>query len=323
MMSQTKPPVKRFEETFSAWAQRRPDIRAAVVVGSQARVQRPADEWADLDIVMLCRSIERYRSRTEWLDELGKVWVTTTLGENVAGEPERFALFEGGLTVDFLLISDMKAKWGVRLLRLLKRFPKSGRLLPGGLAARFGRLAALTSGTFGRGMRVLLDKDGLLDDMRRVIDRAPPEEWPTQGEFLEVVNGFWWLADRTARKLGRGELYVAITYHRGLVDQIVRMAEWQARATSGQDYDTWHGGRFLEEWADPRAVEGLRQAFPHCNREDIQRALFATMDLFRWLAIEAAERLGYPYPTAADERVTEWIRGCLEERASPAQDGGG
>jgi len=36
------------------------------------------------------------------------------------------------------------------------------------------------------------------------------------------------------------------------------------------------------------------------------------MELFRWLATETAPRLGYSYPTAADEYATEWVRSSLE-----------
>ena len=41
--------VKQFVE----WAETRVDIRAAIIVGSRARVVEPADEWADLDIIVV------------------------------------------------------------------------------------------------------------------------------------------------------------------------------------------------------------------------------------------------------------------------------
>jgi hypothetical protein len=33
----------------------------------------------------------------------------------------------------------------------------------------------------------------------------------------------------------------------------------------------------------------------------------ATLDLFRWLAMETAERLGYPFPQRVDRLVTRWL----------------
>ena len=89
------------------------------------------------------------------------------------------------------------------------------------------------------------------------------------------------------------------------------MIECHARATQGWDYDTWHGGRFLEQWADSRAVTGLRDAYARYEEGDVRRALWATMELFSWLARESAERLGYLYPTGGDERATELVRSYL------------
>lgn len=89
------------------------------------------------------------------------------------------------------------------------------------------------------------------------------------------------------------------------------MMEWHARAMKGLHYDTWMRGRFLEEWADPRAVEELTKAFAHYDKDDIWRALFATMDLFRWLSVETAESSGYSYPAFGIERATELVKDML------------
>ncbi len=223
------------EERFAAWAQARRDIRAAFVVGSRARVDdHPADEWADLDIILVVSDPQRYLSRIDWLEEIGNVWVTN-LGRTVAGDPERFALFEGGLAVDFVVIPNSRAKRLARLLSILRRFPILLRLLP----RRAAQQLALAADVFGRGHRVLLDKDGNASKLPLVIAHAAPLPPPTQAEFHEVIDRFWFLADRTARKLRRGELAVAMRYHGDLIQgSVLPMIEWQARATRGWDYDT-------------------------------------------------------------------------------------
>lgn len=93
--------------------------------------------------------------------------------------------------------------------------------------------------------------------------------------------------------------------------------EWHARATRGWDLDTWERGHLLEEWADPRALEGLRDAFAHYDEKDIWRALLATMNLFRWLAVETADRLNHSYPAVADERVTECVARLTDTSTPP------
>ncbi len=66
-------------------------------------------------------------------------------------------------------------------------------------------------------------------------------------------------------------------------------------------------GRFLEEWADPRAVAELPRAFAHYDSDDVWRALLVTMDLFRWASLETAERLHFTYPTAGTEHAAELV----------------
>jgi len=86
-----------------------------------------------------------------------------------------------------------------------------------------------------------------------------------------------------------------------------RVLEWHARAIHGPRHDTWMRGRFLEEWADPRAVAALKGVFAHYDPNDLWRALATTMDLFRRLAKETAARLGLAYPSTSDGAATELV----------------
>ena len=51
---------ERLIERFVQWAQTDDNIRAAIVIGSRARVDHPADEWSDLDILILANDPAPY-----------------------------------------------------------------------------------------------------------------------------------------------------------------------------------------------------------------------------------------------------------------------
>jgi aminoglycoside 6-adenylyltransferase len=314
-VGQTASAYEQLIERFVTWAQTQPDIRAAIIVGSQARIDRPADEWSDLDIVVIATDPKRYLSRTNWLENIGNPWITFLERTGTGNEKERRVLFEGGLDVDFALLPKRKVQLLIQLLRFRKRFPRLFRLLPRGTARQIMQGAADFSKVLRRGTRVLLDKDGIAAHLTLITAETLPPRPPTPNKFLEVINDFWYHAVWTAKKLQRGELWTAKacsdSYMKWL---LLRMIEWHARTTNGWDYDIWHSGRFLEQWADPRIVEGLLDAFAHYDEDDVWRALLATMDLFRWLSIETAERLSYPYPTVADERATELVRTYVTEK---------
>ena len=278
---------------FVKWAQTQQDIRAAIIVGSRARIHnQPADEWSDLDIALFVTDPKLYVSLSGWIEEIGNPWLTFVEPTAAGQSLERRVLFEDGLDVDFALLP-------VDLIHQM-----AGTEVPADVA-----------GILQRGMKVLLDKDGLLERLQVPTHEPQLPKPPTQAEFLELVSDFWYHAVWTAKKLRRGELWTA----KGCSDnymkwRLLRMVEWHAHTTNGWNYDTWHGGRFLEQWASPRVVEGLQDAFAYYDEDDLWRGLFATMDLFRWLAIETAKRLDFSYATSADEHTTEFVQSLFSEK---------
>jgi aminoglycoside 6-adenylyltransferase len=160
-----------------------------------------------------------------------------------------------------------------------------------------------------RGVRVSLDKDDLLGELADVGIAPPASDLPDEAAFSKVVNDLWYHTVRTARKLRRGELWWAKSCCDSYLKDILPcMLEWHAQASSDRDVDTWMLGRFLEEWADPRAVPALPKVLARYDQENVWRALSGTMDLFRWLAIETVELLGYPYPEEGAENAVELVQ---------------
>jgi aminoglycoside 6-adenylyltransferase len=312
-MAQTTHTYEQLIARFVRWAEAQADIGTAFVVGSQARTTRPADEWSDLDLVVTVNKPERYLFETNWLEDMGNPWVTFI--EGTGDQRERRVLFDGGRDVDFVLLARKKMRLFARLLRMREQFPALFRLLPRTVIQQVSQTSAALSDIARRGTRVLLDKDGIVEHLLQVTAEVPSSHPPAQDEFLDLIHDFWYHTVWTAKKLRRGELWTA----QGCSDsymkwRLLRMIEWHAGAANGWDYDTWHGGRFLEQWADDRVVKDLQGAFAHHDEKDLWRGLAATMDLFRWVAVETAAQLKYPYPASADERATELVQSMFSDR---------
>jgi aminoglycoside 6-adenylyltransferase len=277
------PTYDTFLEKLSPWATGREDIRLMVIIGSRARTDRPVDLWSDLDLIVVTTNTDAYLSDEEWLKELGQAHITFLEGTAVGEFVERRVLFEGGLDVDFvpLPLDYIEKGWPEEIL-----------------------------GVFGRGFKVIVDKDGLTGSLPHVAATVEKEVFqpPTEAQYLHLVNDFLYHAVWVAKKLGRGEVWTAKSCCDGMMKrQLLALTEWHAHLTSSDEVDTWHGGRFLEQWADPRMVAGLANAFAHYDRDDVWRALKGTQEVFRTLAVEVAEKLNYTYPMAADVYVAELI----------------
>ena len=277
---------------FTAWAATQSDIRAALVIGSRARADHPADEWSDLDIIVFTREPDRFIASADWVRQVGEPVLTFV--ERTPGDGwERRVLFAGGLDVDFAI---NPAQWLEHL--------SADRLPPD------------TIDLLRRGTRAVVDKDGHLANLaQQPLPARVPFQPPGEAAFLGVVNDFWYHALWSARHMRRGELWWAKSgLDMRLKGLLAQMLEWHAHATRGSDCDTWMRGRFLEEWADPRAVQALPRAFAHYDQADFGRALLVTMELFRWLAIETARKWKYNYPFAGDQLATELTQQLLPER---------
>ncbi|MGR6318205.1 aminoglycoside 6-adenylyltransferase [Micromonospora soli] len=258
---------------IAMWAQQRHDIRAALVVGSHARADVPADQWSDIDIVIVVDDPTTYATDGSWLTTFGRPLLTFTEPTAVGGFIERRVLFDTGQDVDFAL-------------------------LPSAAVEQIGTDPEAAT-VWGRGFRVLVDKVNL---ERRLPGGAAPVRPapPDTAVFGHLTHDFWYHALWTAKKLRRGEVWIAKEccdcYLKTL---LVRLLAWHAQAS--RPVDTWHGGRFLERWADRQALHDLRSAYASYDADDVARALWATVDLFGRLERKCADRLGLELTVPHDE----------------------
>lgn len=274
---------ERILEHFLAWAQQEEAIRGAMVIGSRARKDHPADEWSDLDLLVLATEPQRFIDKSDWPAHIAQVWLTHTERTGDGRGMERRVLFEGGFDVDFAF------------------FPLA---MADALLA--GALPDDAWDAFRRGARIVLDKDQVLGRALAAMPSAKPYVSPDEATFLNSVNNFWYHTLWTAKHLRRGELAWAKGCCDGLLKELLRqMLEWHARAKQGNDHDTWLRGRFLEEWVDARALEALPKVYAHYDEEDVWRALLATMRLYAWVSRETAAALAYGYPLLGATKASE------------------
>ncbi len=260
-------------------------IRAGVLIGSRARAERPADEYSDLDVILLVDEIEPFLRSDGWLAVLGEVGLSF-VEDTVAGGKERRIVFADGQDVDFLFL-------------------------------RADALATLAGDQGFREVtsthRVLFDKVGVAAVLPAMEPGAAPAVAPSAEEFTNAVHNFWFHTVWAMKKVRRGEWWVAKQcvdgYLKGL---LLTMLEWHAHALHGPAYRTWHNGRFLEQWAEPWVVAALPSAFGAYGAEGIAAALEGTMALYHRAAVECAARLGHTYPAGAEGFARACLQGLAE-----------
>lgn len=283
------PGVSHLLDRIAAWANQEPQVRAVAIVGSHARVDHPADRWSDLDVLLFVENPDRLLEDLEWIDSIAEPWLSF-LEKTAAGDrTERRVLFAGGAAVDFIPLPS----------QLVQVLAQEG-------------LPEYAEDVFRRGMRVVVDKCGLERVLACMEIPAAQKNKPSPEEFGGVVNDFLYHAVWTVKRMMRGELWVAKTccdvYMKGL---LLRLMEWHTCASDPRHQETWYKGRFLEEWCDASVQRRLPQVFAYYDRPDLERALFATINLFADVAADTAKLLLYDYDRTSEQRIRSLIRAYL------------
>jgi len=281
-------------EKFREWADRDSGVRAALIVGSQARTDLPADEWSDLDIAIIHDDPARLIDSTGWFQPFGTVVLSMVERTAVGGSRERRVLYSDGRDVDFAI------------------FP----------TAAIPYIAGSPEGlsVLGRGFLTLIDKDHQLGELPSLAGiKAPVSHGlPTEEEFLANVSDFFYHVLWTAKKLRRGETWTAKMGCDGYLKLLlVRMIEWSTVASAPTEVDVWHEGRFLDRWAPPEVVARLPATFARYDALDVSRALGETGRLYSRLAQQVSGRFGWNYPTQAEDTVWGLVDRTLRGLPSP------
>jgi aminoglycoside 6-adenylyltransferase len=284
--------AQRYEQWIDrlhAWAQTHPQVFGILVLGSRARTHTPADQWSDLDIVLLVEDPALILHDDQWLASVGTPSISF-LESTAAGDlVERRLLFDGILDIDVIPMP------------LAHAHHMQAHGVPDDVRE-----------IFAKGARIVYDSLGILAQIS-TAPYQPKDQTIDQAEFLNLVNDVWYHAIWIAKKLRRGETWTAKQCCDGFVKyRLLTMLEWHAQSTLKRT--TWHAGRFLEQWADPRAVSALSHCFAHYDNEDIWRALQHTMELFGWLARETAQALAIEYPTQAEQAASDLVQQLYSER---------
>ena len=271
-------------ERFVRWAAADGEVLAALMIGSQARADHPADECSDLDLMLFVKESERFLRKDEWLQAIGPYHISF-IERALGGYSERRVLFEGALDVDFVICPQA----AVQSLPWREM-----------------------SGILARGYRVLVDKAGLEEKLKRAPEEEPVALMGAE-EFQNLVGDFWYHAVWIAKKLVRGELFTAVACLNGYMQwRLLAMIEGLARAIHGTDYDTWHSGRFMEEWAELWIVERMAGCWSGYGEKDAKRALMNIMGLFREVSSDLANRRHFVFRFEAECYATEWVKRLLE-----------
>jgi aminoglycoside 6-adenylyltransferase len=254
--------IIRFIETDSR-------IQAAVIIGSQARKTLIADEYSDIDIIMVADNTEDFIGTDSWLTEIGSFHISF-VEPTFFGAKEMRVLFDNGTDADFIVLNAKQAE-----------------------EMKISSVDAF----FVKGYRIIKNANGIFDWLNAAKFMPKSREPLSQTVFLNMVNDFYFHYVWTVKKLKRGEVYTAKSCLDEYMKRLLLMFIEADALIRNPHLDVWYGGRFIERWADADTLDLLSAGFAHYDKTDMISALYATMELFSSLADRIAKSYGFtPFP---------------------------
>jgi aminoglycoside 6-adenylyltransferase len=257
-------------------------IRAVIMNGSRTNPNVKKDIFQDFDIVYLVNNMESFTANHCWVDVFGERIMMQMPEDKEVPPPDgtgHFAYlmqFMDGNRIDLTLIPIEKMN------ELLK--PDSLSVL-------------------------LADKDGLIGNMSFPSDKDYHINKPTEKEFHDYCNEFWWICLNISKGLWRRELsYTMFMYEQINRNVLIRMMEWNIGVKTNFTKSAGKLGKYFEDFLESEDWKAFVSTYTNGNYENIWESLFIMCELFRKNAIAVSSHFGYTYPDQDERHVMEYLR---------------
>ena len=257
-------------------------IRAVIMNGSRVNPNVKRDCFQDYDIMYVVNDIQSFTSNHNWIHRFGEIMIVQMPEEMLLVPPDEdgkfpyLMQFMDGNRIDLTLVP----------VELIKKFVGQDSL-----------------------SKLLLDKDNCLEEFPPASDKDYLIKKPTEKEFLDCCNEFWWCSTNIAKGLWREELsYVKWMLDGPVRDMFIIMLEWHIGMKTDFTVNAGKFGKHFEQYFEGEMWEQFKRTFSNAEYENIWESFFVMGDLFREVANEIANTYGYRYPQDDDDKVTNYLK---------------
>lgn len=275
-------------EQIIHWAENNPDIRAVLLTSSLVNPYAPVDDFSDLDIELVFENRTTYESGNGWIK---------LFGDPISMIEEDDRVFEGKHAMKMVLYKD-HVKVDFKLYQVAEFIEEINQeTLPE---------------DWDVGYKVLLDKDNLTENLKSPTYQSIMIQKPTEKEFWQLINDFWWDTTYVAKCLKRGDIFYAKFMSENILrtDYLVPLIEWYIAGNHDWNTITTNKhGRLFKKYLSQELWSTIEATFSDSNIEKNWQALSAYADLVHELGTSLAEKLHFIYP----EKLENDIRNYLKE----------
>ena len=267
------------------WSEKNDDVRAVLLTSSPVNPLAEVDEFSDLDIELIFTNNTNYILDKSWILNFGNPISIIEEDENSFDNKHamKMVLYEDGVKVDFKLYSK---------LNFIKETQQ--KVLPD---------------DWDIGYKVLIDKDGITQEMLKPTYQVSIIKKPSEKEFQSLITDFWWDTTYVAKSIARDEIF----YAKYISEKIIRakylipLIEWKIGSENQWNVTTNKHGRLFKRFLNREVWEKVEQTFSGSDLNDNWKSLFAMADLVSEIGNDLSETFAYEYPEKLENDIRKYL----------------
>ncbi len=256
-------------------------VRAVLLNGSRANPHAKKDRFRDFDITYIVTEIKSFINDHSWIDVFGDRLIVQLPKEMIIGDKGNNYSFE------YLMLFKDKNRIDLTLFPLDK------------IKTEF-HLDSLAI--------LLLDKDNIFEKSSPSNDKDYLILPPTEKEFIDCCNEFWWVSTYVAKGLWRNEIiYAKQMLEIPVRTMFLKIIEWYIGIEMNFTVSFGNEGRNMKDLIPGNLYDKILSTYPDSRIENIWNSLFMMTELFHDLANKIAKRMSFNYNEEEEQNINEYL----------------
>lgn len=160
-------------------------------------------------------------------------------------------------------------------------------------------------------VKILIDKDGITKQMLKPTYQISIIKKPSEKEFQNLINDFWWDTTYVAKCLVRDEIFYAKFMSETVIrtEYLIPLIEWHIASEHNWNITTNKYGRLFKKYLNQEMWAKTEQTFSGSDIKENWTALFSMTDLVSEIGTELSKKLEYKYPDKLENDIRKYLAG--------------
>jgi aminoglycoside 6-adenylyltransferase len=257
-------------------------IRAVFMNGSRTNPNAVKDIFQDYDIEYVVKETKSFREDKSWIDKFGeRLYMQYPEGNSFfSGDVENcyawLMQFTDGNRLDLTICTLTQALQDINNDKLCK---------------------------------ILLDKDKCLPYIPEATDEVHWVKKPTECQFMDACNEFWWCLNNVAKGLWREEVpYVMDMLNHAVRPWLILLLGWKIGYDTNFTVSIGKSGKYMYRWLKEDEWDTFLKTYPTGVVKDIWQSVFIMCDLFNDVAKEVSFIMNVKYNEAEAKNSLKFLK---------------